>query len=234
MKKSEILYTIESIPSEYLTRAVRNISASNPNNALTMNRASYDIGADGTCHVYFASRATKDNMLNVLREVLDEIVCREGIDAAREILPDYTPEWYEETPAETDDRIIEAARQNLAKMSTRSAWDRGVNEYAGELIDSLAEALDGGYFGPDDLASPKLVTRALLNGAQDWVQYSWSGCSLVYDQDIATRLCTPSELQRTRCGDRKPNAGEDWLDTQARALRQAARRVCVAIKEAQS
>lgn len=130
--------------------------------------------------------------------------------------------------------VIDTARQNLTKMSTRSAWNRGVNEYAGELLDSLEEAIEGGYFDPDDLAAPKLVTRALLNGAQDWGQYSWGGCSLIYNRDIAARLCTPSELKRTHNGERRPNAKEEWLDTQARALRQAARRVSIAIKEAQA
>lgn len=130
--------------------------------------------------------------------------------------------------------VIDTARHNLTKMSTRSAWNRGVNEYAGELLDSLEEAIEGGYFDPDDLAAPKLVTRALLNGAQDWDQYSWGGCSLIYNRDIAARLCTPSELKRTHNGERRPNAQEEWLDTQARALRQAARRVSIAIKEAQA
>lgn len=39
------------------------------------------------------------------------------------------------------------------------------------------------------------------------------------------RLCTPSELRRTHNGERRPNSREEWLDTQARALYQAARRV---------
>ena len=61
----------------------------------------------------------------------------------------------------------------------------------------------------------------LLNGASDWSQYSWGGCSLIYDGDIAERLCTPSELKKTRNGERRPNSREDWLDVQARALYQA-------------
>ena len=46
-----------------------------------------------------------------------------------------------------------------------------------------------------------------------------------YGGDIAERLCTPSELKKTRHGERRPNSREEWLDTQARALHQAARRV---------
>jgi hypothetical protein len=70
-----------------------------------------------------------------------------------------------------------------------------------------------------------MVDRALLNGAADWNQYSWDGCSLCYDGQIAERLCTPSELKKTRHGERRPNSREEWLDTQARALFQASNRV---------
>ena len=50
---------------------------------------------------------------------------------------------------------------------------------------------------------------------------AWGGCSLIYNGDIAERLCTPSELKKTRNGERRPNDREMWLDTQTRALRQA-------------
>jgi len=69
----------------------------------------------------------------------------------------------------------------------------------------------------------------MLNGAQNWYQYSWGGCSLIYDRDIAERLCTPSELKRTKNGERRPNQNEEWLDVQARALRQAARKIEAAV-----
>ena len=52
--------------------------------------------------------------------------------------------------------------------------------------------------------------------------------SLIWNGDIAKRLCTKSELAKlkTRDGDyRKPNAREDWLDVQARALFQAWRKI---------
>ena len=65
----------------------------------------------------------------------------------------------------------------------------------------------------------------MLNGAADWSCYSWGGCSLIYDRQIATRLCGPSELKKTRHGERKSNSREEWLDIQARALLQACNRV---------
>ena len=112
-------------------------------------------------------------------------------------------------------------RTVIESQKTRSAWTRGVKAYALELIDELEEAISHGYFDESDLESPKLLERQLLNGASNWNEYSWGGCSLIYNGDIAERLCTPSELKKTDNGRKKPNANEGWLDTQARALWQA-------------
>lgn len=101
----------------------------------------------------------------------------------------------------------------------RSAWKRGVQAYAVEIAETLA-----------DRAHEVEPTRAAiehiaLNGARDWSQYSWGGCSLVYDEDIAKLLCPPSTLKRKRNGALPPNSREEWLDVQARALTQASWRV---------
>jgi hypothetical protein len=64
-----------------------------------------------------------------------------------------------------------------------------------------------------------------------WNDYSWCGSSLIYNGDIAARLCCPSELKKTREGERRPNANEQWLDTQARALYQASAKLQRIIKE---
>lgn len=121
--------------------------------------------------------------------------------------------------------IFEAIAARIEKSRSRSAWDRGVKEYAAELLENLSEAVKYGYIDLDDLNAPNMVDRAMLNGAADWSQYSWGGCSLCYNGEIAARLCTASELKRTANGAKKPNAREEWLDTQARALHQAADRV---------
>lgn len=128
--------------------------------------------------------------------------------------------------------IIETMRADIIAHTERSAWSKGVTEYALELLDSLAEGIEGGYYYADDIAAPRVLEKNLLNGAADWSAYSWGGCSLIYDADIAERLCTPSELKKTRNGERKPNAREEWLDCQARALYQAARRVMNAARRA--
>ena len=105
----------------------------------------------------------------------------------------------------------------LNERTDRSAWDKAVTLYAYELVESLeVEEL------PEDFAEFKAL---MLNGADDWSQYSWGGSSLIYDYDIAERTCTPSELKKTKGGERRPNSREEWLDVQARALSQAFRRV---------
>ena len=118
---------------------------------------------------------------------------------------------------------VEHIRETIESRPTRSAWDNGVKVYALELLESLEEGINGAYIDPADLESTALLKKALLNGAADWSQYSAGGCSLIYDGDIAGRLCTPSELKRKRGGELEPNSRESWLDVQARALYQAAR-----------
>lgn len=116
---------------------------------------------------------------------------------------------------------VEMIRNSINAEKSRSAWERGKKEYALELLETLDEAINGGYFDAEDLASPKMIESGLLNGAADWNQYSWGGCSLIYNEEIAERLCCPSELKKVRYGERRPNANEEWLDAQARALYQA-------------
>lgn len=125
---------------------------------------------------------------------------------------------------------ISAKIEEEAKKA-RSAWSRGVFEYVRELWADLRESIEGGYFYAEDLKAPQMVKKALLNGADSWSAYSWGGSSLIYNYDIAARLCCPSELKKTREGERRPNAGEEWLDTQARALFQASAKLQRIIRE---
>ena len=85
-----------------------------------------------------------------------------------------------------------------------------------ELLDAALE----GYKLPDDE-----IETIFLNGAISWKEYSYSGNALIYDGDIAKRLCTPSELARVTHKDGslsdRANSRETWLDCQARALFQA-------------
>lgn len=123
----------------------------------------------------------------------------------------------------TTNTIISATRDNLTTRKNRTAWEKGVTAYALDLLDDLEEYISGGYFDPSNLGDKVKLKEALLNGASDWKQYSWGGSSLIHNFDIAKRLCTPSELKKTRNGEHRPNSQEEWLDTQARALCQAFR-----------
>lgn len=106
----------------------------------------------------------------------------------------------------------------ISNINNRSAWNKGVNEYALELVESLELE--------DMPTNTEELKTILLDGAENWKQYSWGGSSLIYDFDIAERLCTPSELKKKKGGELNPNSREQWLDVQARALYQACNRIC--------
>ena len=129
--------------------------------------------------------------------------------------PEATEEAQQENP-------LDKVAAELEAQKDRSAWGRGVKAYALELVEELKELATYEGRNPE----PGRECREwMLNGAKDWKQYSWGGSSLIYDSDIAERLCTPSELKKTRHGERRPNSQEEWFDVQARALRQACDRV---------
>lgn len=113
-------------------------------------------------------------------------------------------------------------KKELEARKDRSAWDKGVTVYALELLEEYQER--AAYEGRE--AADRAEFKAwLLNGADSWESYSYGGSSLIYNSDIAERLCCPSEYKRTREGERRPNSREEWLDVQARALYQAACRL---------
>lgn len=116
----------------------------------------------------------------------------------------------------------EEIRFHILQRQCRSAWDKGVTETAIELLQRV-DVWKKDY--KDNISSRTALRNAMLNGAKDWKAASWSGCYLIYDCEIAERFCNPSELKKTKGGERRPNAREEWLDVQARALYQAARKV---------
>ncbi len=103
----------------------------------------------------------------------------------------------------------EEIKKALEKEKARSVWGKGVIQYAFDILDNM-----------DD---EEVTEKHLLNGANNWHQYSEGGCALIYDVDICHRLCTPSEIKKTKDGERRPNKQETWMDVQTRALYQAAR-----------
>ena len=103
----------------------------------------------------------------------------------------------------------------IEATNPRSAWNKGVKAYALEILADMPRNVEYGTM--------VAMQCDALNGARDWRQYSEGGCSLVYNEDIAIRLCTPSELKKTSNGMRNPNTRETWIDVQTRALYQAFR-----------
>ena len=136
---------------------------------------------------------------------------------------------------------VEEARRQLEARTDRSAWDRAVTEDAIDLLDTVndrceqvtrqfADTEEGGAAHVHDLFVSRVsLMNIMKNGADSWHDYSWGGCGLIYDGDIAEHYCTPSELKKVHGGERRPNSREEWLDVQARALRQAAGRAADAL-----
>ena len=116
--------------------------------------------------------------------------------------------------------FFDQLRQIVSAQPERSAWGRGAKEYALEMVDNLEE-YDHGKVPADYIELKKMA----LNGARDWYQASEGGSWLITDEEIAERLCSPSELRKTANGRRQPSSRETWLDVQARALDAAYKRV---------
>lgn len=143
-----------------------------------------------------------------------------NLDEPEPTNPDNTPAAMNanETTAKT---LTASILAELNARKCRGTWDNAVNAYAAEL----AESLDNWDKQPESVGE---LRGMLLNGASDWSAYSWGGCSLVYNWDIAERLCSPSELRRLTRKDGTLNEeprGVHLLEYQARALFQAANRV---------
>ena len=112
----------------------------------------------------------------------------------------------------TKQQLLEAVS---AHKAGRSAWARGVQAYAVELVEGMNDSAD--------LANETMLQKELLNGADNWRQYSEGGCALISDADLARSPCSPPELKRCKGGERQPNARENWIECKARALWQAHR-----------
>lgn len=129
----------------------------------------------------------------------------------------------------TFETILAAATKSINQIKSRSTWNKAVKIDALDFIEKLQEANEYSPIDPAVLCDRKKIETILLNGAENWEQYSWGGCALIYDDDIRAYYLTPSEQKKY-----KGNiiAGCHVLDMQARALYQAANIVCRCISEA--
>jgi len=108
-------------------------------------------------------------------------------------------------------RVMACAFIERFNRSLRSAWNQGLYLYV--LFCLIPNITDEG----------EVTEEMLLNGANDWKQFSEGGCALVADSDIAWLMCSPSERKRLRNGARSPGKHwGSWIDVQTAALKQAA------------
>ena len=98
----------------------------------------------------------------------------------------------------------EEIEKALEKEKARSAWEIGVIQYAFDILNNMEEG--------------EVTEKHLLNGARNWKEYSYGGCALIYDVDICHRLCTLSEIKKTKEGNLRPNKQENWLDVDRKSV----------------
>lgn len=109
----------------------------------------------------------------------------------------------------------------LAQEKPRSAWSRGVNNIALNIVSEILEEYNGDeephFYRVEDFAHHfyNVSLREAVDG----------GCFLIYDYNIAENFCTPSELKRVKNGERYPNSRETWLDVMYRGAYQAIRHI---------
>ncbi len=118
----------------------------------------------------------------------------------------------------TDNILYNELLNRIDALKPRSVWDKGVRDIAYTMVEDLHNG-GVGFTEFDD----KAIEKWLLNGAENWKEYSYGGNMYIYDEDIAKALCTPSELKRCTHKDGSlynPN-GMYWLNVQASACRQA-------------
>lgn len=119
--------------------------------------------------------------------------------------------------------------KKLNAVKTRSAWDKGVLGYALEIVDTHGE---GDIQSVDDVLNYRRDKHESLYSVAKW--QSEGGCFEIYNEDIAERLCTPSELKRCTHKDGRlrdmANARESWLDVQTRAVFQAYNKIQAALR----
>lgn len=121
---------------------------------------------------------------------------------------------------------IKELNEKICAENPRSCWEKGVKSYAIEILENLT--VDNCHIG-ENTVFESVKLSDLLNHVDAenlgiWKTcnaVSWGGNFEIYDTEIARRLCTPSELKKTRNGEKAPNSKEQWLDVQTRAIFQA-------------
>lgn len=98
-----------------------------------------------------------------------------------------------------DKDYIRCLVENAPQRKNASAWNKGVKNYAVDLIDGLPDAYCLICANQSELEECiKILKKLLLNGAENWRQYSYGGFAYIYDEEIAEALCNHSEFRKTK------------------------------------
>lgn len=124
-------------------------------------------------------------------------------------------------------KTIEDLMIKLDNVNAKTTWNKAVKDYAKMIIDNLIST----SVITEATTIDKLVIKLMLNGVSDWNEYSTSGMALNSDREIASRLCTETELKRKRNGDLPPSQSETWVQAQARCLYQASNMISTLVHE---
>lgn len=134
MTKSQIMEKIESIPSEQMSLAVTSIMYRNPFNEISTNRTIVSKCGNHVTGIRFQTKATKQNMVTVYREILDQIALSFGIEEMHKIEADYTPIWWED---DTNEEEAQETKEEIEKIN-KQITDEAMEE-AQEWIEEAKE-----------------------------------------------------------------------------------------------
>lgn len=121
---------------------------------------------------------------------------------------------------------IDIIRERIINFPAKYVQDKGVLVYALELFDNYVD--DSRY----DTSLTEVTEKDLLQGARDWDEYSKGGLSLIFDEEIAKRLYSPSKLKEILERSRLLHNNIDWMIIQANALCTASQIVIIVTNNA--
>ena len=122
--------------------------------------------------------------------------------------------------SEFGNEIVKALLKDLDHATKKK--DKAVFQYALELMDTYNYRAN--KEGRDAVATPELE-KWLLEGADDWSQYSYGGCSLIATYDIIERIGTDKQLRKYEEDGCAWHDSEGWLDDQTKYLIKAKTRI---------
>ena len=108
---------------------------------------------------------------------------------------------------------------NEEEKKARGTYNKAIYQYAFELVDNIADNYITTAEELEHLENITNLKERALNGATNWNQYSWGGCSLCYNYDILQRLFCKSIAKKYENADSV--RGRHLLDCQASALSKA-------------